>query len=196
MEVFPILTLGERIRKLRKGRGLTLEALAGTKLTKGMLSLIENNKAVPSIESLNYIASQLGVDVSDLLQDENVQELRDLLEQVEKLYFTDTKTLNNNKKYQQIKKMIEPFINHLTKGYESARLTELYGYSFYHVSEDKNWKKYILGSAQMYEKMNLVDRRASVGTFQVKVQFRNHKYETALKMLLAERDYLEKIFRI
>lgn len=95
--------------------------------------------------------------------------------------------------------MIEPFINHLTKGYESARLTELYGYSLYHVSEDKedkNWKKYILSSAQMYEKMNLVDRRASVGTFQVKVQFRNHKYETALKMLLAERDYLEKIFRI
>lgn len=197
MEVFPILTLGERIRKLRKGRGLTLEALAGTKLTKGMLSLIENNKAVPSIESLNYIASQLGVDVSDLLQDENVQELRDILEQVEKLYFTDTKTLNNNKKYQQIKQMIEPFINHLTKGYESARLTELYGYSLYHVSEDKedkNWKKYILSSAQMYEEMNLVDRRASVGTFQVKVQFRNHKYETALKMLLAERDYLEKNF--
>lgn len=195
MEVFPISTLGERIRKLRKERGLTLEALAGTKLTKGMLSLIENNKAVPSIESLNYIASQLGVDVSDLLQDENVQELRDLLEEVEKLYFTDTTIRNNkNKKYQQMIKMIEPFINHLMKGYESARLTELYGYSLYHVSEDKNWKKYILRSAQMYEEMNLVDRRASVGIFQVNVQFRNHKYETALKMLLSERDYLEKNF--
>ena len=49
-------TLGERIRTLRKQQKMTLEALAGTELTKGMLSLIENNKANPSMESLNYIA--------------------------------------------------------------------------------------------------------------------------------------------
>ncbi|WP_372869850.1 helix-turn-helix domain-containing protein, partial [Planomicrobium okeanokoites] len=54
-------SLGELIRKLRKERGLTLQALAGEELSKGMLSLIENNKANPSMESLAYIAEQLGV---------------------------------------------------------------------------------------------------------------------------------------
>ena len=38
--------LGERIRTLRKQRKMTLEALAGERLTKGMLSQIENNKAI------------------------------------------------------------------------------------------------------------------------------------------------------
>ena len=58
--------LGERIRKLRKQKKLTLEELAGSGLTKGMLSLIENNKANPSMESLAYIAQRLEVDVSQL----------------------------------------------------------------------------------------------------------------------------------
>ena len=53
-------TLGLRIRQLRKEQKLTLEALAGNKLTKGMLSLIENGKAQPSMESLSYIAERLG----------------------------------------------------------------------------------------------------------------------------------------
>jgi len=39
MEVLLIETLGERIRKLRKEKKLTLEVLAGDELTKGMLSL-------------------------------------------------------------------------------------------------------------------------------------------------------------
>lgn len=40
-------SLGARIRKLRKEKKLTLEALAGDRLTKGMLSQIENEKAKP-----------------------------------------------------------------------------------------------------------------------------------------------------
>ena len=34
-----------------------------------MLSLIENNKANPSMESLNYIAERLNVDVTELLEE-------------------------------------------------------------------------------------------------------------------------------
>ena len=81
MEVCPIETLGERIRKLRKQQKLTLEALAGKELTKGMLSLIENNKANPSMESLSYIAERLGVEVVELLEEVSTQELREVLEQ-------------------------------------------------------------------------------------------------------------------
>ena len=78
--MFLLNTLGERIRSLRKQRKMTLEALAGDQLTKGMLSLIENNKANPSMESLSYIAEQLGVEMSELLEEVNTQELREVLE--------------------------------------------------------------------------------------------------------------------
>jgi len=50
--------LGERIRAIRKLKKMTLEALAGDQLTKGMLSQIENNKARPSMDSLEYIGTR------------------------------------------------------------------------------------------------------------------------------------------
>ena len=74
-EVAPFM-LGDRIRKLRKQKKLTLEALAGEGLTKGMLSLIENNKAKPSMESLAYVAERLGVEVTDLLEEISTQEVK------------------------------------------------------------------------------------------------------------------------
>ena len=76
--------LGSRIRQLRKERKLTLAQLAGDRLTKGMLSLIENGKAQPSMESLHYIAGQLQVDVSSLLGDE-VESFKELMLEVEEL---------------------------------------------------------------------------------------------------------------
>ena len=58
---------------MRKQQEFTLDALAGT---EACLSLIENNKANPSMESLNYIAGRLGVEVSELLEEVSTQELR------------------------------------------------------------------------------------------------------------------------
>ena len=76
--------LGSRIRQLRKERKLTLAQLAGDRLTKGMLSLIENGKAQPSMDSLHYIAGQLQVEVSSLLGDE-VESFKELMLEVEEM---------------------------------------------------------------------------------------------------------------
>ena len=119
-----IETLGERIRKLRKQQKFTLEALAGSELTKGMLSLIENNKANPSMESLTYIAKRLGVEVSKLLEEVSSQELREVLVQVEKLYYTKLDDLSDE--HDQLIALIKPYAEKLTQGYEAARLLELY----------------------------------------------------------------------
>ena len=117
-------TLGERIRKLRKQQKMTLEALAGTELTKGMLSLIENNKANPSMESLNYIAKQLGVEVTELLEEISGQELREVLDQAELLL--NTKYYDLSDELEQVKNLIEPYIPRLTQGYEATRLLDIY----------------------------------------------------------------------
>jgi len=53
-------TLGERIRQARKARRMTLQQVAGNRLSVSMLSRIETGQATPSIETLQLIAEQLG----------------------------------------------------------------------------------------------------------------------------------------
>lgn len=61
------MTLGERLRTLRCARGMTQKQLAGTCITRNMLSQIENDQARPSMRTLEYLAQTLGVDVGQLL---------------------------------------------------------------------------------------------------------------------------------
>lgn len=84
-------TLGERIRTLRKQRKLTLESCAGEQMTKGMLSLIENNKANPSMENLNYLAKRLEVEVSELMEEVSGSELQALLDKAEQVVKSEEK---------------------------------------------------------------------------------------------------------
>lgn len=62
------MTLGERIRNLRKSKKMTLVDLAGNEITKGMLSLIENDKSKPSMDTLQHIAKALEVSIGYLTQ--------------------------------------------------------------------------------------------------------------------------------
>lgn len=55
----PDKKLGEKIRELRKQRGITQKDLAGDKITRNMLSLIESGNASPSVSTLLYIAERL-----------------------------------------------------------------------------------------------------------------------------------------
>ena len=64
-------TLGEKIKALRKEKKLTQTALAGSELTKSMLSQIENGKATPSMKTLQYIAEKLECEASFLLEDDD-----------------------------------------------------------------------------------------------------------------------------
>jgi transcriptional regulator with XRE-family HTH domain len=180
--------LGDRIRKIRKQKKLTLEALAGTELTKGMLSLIENNKAKPSMESLVYIAERLGVEVTDLLEEVSTQELRETLEKAETLFNQKGETAKD--KYKQLLTLIEPYIKKLTQGYESARLLDIYSQSLYR-EEFPGWEEFCNQAAAMYDKMNLTSRRGQIAIFRSLVYFIKHEYHNALEILLKERKEIE-----
>lgn len=65
------MTVGEKIRKLRTDKSMTQKELAGDKITRNMLSLIEKGRALPSVETLKYIAERLKVSSGYLLADEN-----------------------------------------------------------------------------------------------------------------------------
>ena len=176
-------TLGERIRSLRKAKGLTLQALAGDVMTKGMLSLIENNKANPSMESLSFIAKQLGIDRNELLAQVPTAELRALLQDVERLYKEELQELSD---FTPIIEKIAPYADKLPYRYESARLLEIYSRCQYYAKMD-DWQKALEKSEEMYEGLHLVNNSADVHMFRAMMKFNEHRYAEALGMLQASR---------
>ncbi|MDR7464419.1 MAG: helix-turn-helix transcriptional regulator, partial [Armatimonadota bacterium] len=63
------MTLGARIRELRRARGLTQRALAGDDLSESFISMLEHDKVRPSMGSLRLLADRLGVPLSTLIDD-------------------------------------------------------------------------------------------------------------------------------
>lgn len=68
-----ILSLGEKIKRLRKEKDLTLKDLAGDRITPGQISLVESGKSNPSMDLLEYIATFLGTSVEYLMESEETQ---------------------------------------------------------------------------------------------------------------------------
>lgn len=63
------MTLGEKIRKLRRENGMTQVQLAGSHITRNMLSQIENGSASPSLQTVYYLADMLKVSAAYLIAD-------------------------------------------------------------------------------------------------------------------------------
>jgi transcriptional regulator with XRE-family HTH domain len=63
------LQIGDRIKSLRIKQNRTLQEVAdASDLSKSMISKIENNKAVPSVAALVKIATTLGTNIANLLE--------------------------------------------------------------------------------------------------------------------------------
>lgn len=66
------MELGERIKQARLEAGLSQRQLCGDRLTRNMLSLIENGSARPSMDTLRFFAQQLGRPVGWFLEEQAV----------------------------------------------------------------------------------------------------------------------------
>lgn len=83
------MELGEKIKALRKARGLTQAQLAGEHITRNMLCEIEKGKASPSLDTLSAIAEGLSVPAAFLLdagEDLFGYAKREAMAQIRKLY--------------------------------------------------------------------------------------------------------------
>ena len=70
-----VLSIGQKVAKWRKEKGLTLQELAGkAHLTAAFISQIEHDKASPSIATLKTIAHALDAKVIDFFADELLQD--------------------------------------------------------------------------------------------------------------------------
>ncbi len=66
------MEIGDRIKQARVEAGLSQRQLCGDTITRNMLSLIESGKARPSMDTLSYLAGQLGKPVGYFLGEETV----------------------------------------------------------------------------------------------------------------------------
>lgn len=70
MKEFSIEAIGDNICKHRKEQGLTQKELADfTELSESTIKEYEENKGLPPIEDIKTIASFLGVNISDIVED-------------------------------------------------------------------------------------------------------------------------------
>ncbi|WP_431027176.1 helix-turn-helix domain-containing protein [Lysinibacillus sp. LZ02] len=174
--------LGSRIRHLRKERKLTLAQLAGERLTKGMLSLIENGKAQPSMESLHYIAQQLQVDVSALLGEE-IESFKELMLEVEEMRVQLNDHPDDKVRAQIIIDKINPIVNKLqTDRYEHIRLKEIYLISLTLIN-NKLDEQALYDVMNWYEGVHAYSRLLSCYNFLCWYAFERKDYEKALDML-------------
>ena len=66
-----MLTLGQKIKAIRKEKGLTQAELVENRITRNQLSLIENGINNPSISTLKFIAQRLNVPMSYFLSNDD-----------------------------------------------------------------------------------------------------------------------------
>jgi transcriptional regulator with XRE-family HTH domain len=68
------MNLGNKLRRMRQARGLTAVELAKrARVTTGFISQLEHSQTVPSLHTLQRIATVLGVSLTYFLLEENLQ---------------------------------------------------------------------------------------------------------------------------
>ncbi len=65
------MTIGEKIKSLRKSKGMTQSELCTGQITRNMLSLIENDLATPSLQTLSFLAERLGISAGYFLDSDD-----------------------------------------------------------------------------------------------------------------------------
>lgn len=65
------MDIGAKLKAARLAAGMSQRQLCGEKITRNMLSLIENGSANPSMDTLRYLAHRLGQPVSKFLGEES-----------------------------------------------------------------------------------------------------------------------------
>lgn len=176
-------TLGEKIRSLRHEKKLTLVQLAGNKMTKGMLSLIENNKATPSMENLTYIAEQLNVSVAELLDDH--------LEKEDKLLHTIKHILKNEQTFEKNAKSIWQLYNpdrSLSDQLSGAQLAVYFGKSAYYMK--KPMTPFFNHAETVYKSLHATDLWIDTVFERVRLLINDQLFEDSLQFLNEKKEEL------
>ncbi|EJS67127.1 XRE family transcriptional regulator [Bacillus cereus] len=175
-------TLGEKIKTLRKEKKLTQAELAGSELTKSMLSQIENGKATPSMKTLQYIADKLECETSFLLEEDD-GEIVELITKMEQLIKENKCDEVYDTLLPIVQKEMPPTLN-------TARLYKQF-ITGAAIMKDYNIESYVEKATSIFEKYTLYrDSTETKLTFSYAL-FTRKKYEECLQLIASIRDDYE-----
>ena len=171
-------TLGEKIKALRKKKKLTQTELAGSELTKSMLSQIENGKATPSMKTLQYIAEKLGCETSFLLEEDD-DEMVELIQKMERLI---------KNKCDEVYETLLPIVQkELPSTLNTARLYKQF-ITAAAVMNDYNIEYYVETAVSIFEKYTLYRESTETKLLFYYMLFKQKKYKECLQMIATIRD--------
>ncbi|MBP3970565.1 helix-turn-helix transcriptional regulator [Bacillus sp. WL1] len=171
-------TLGEKIKSLRKEKKLTQTKLAGSELTKSMLSQIENGKATPSMKTLQYIAEKLGCETSFLLEEDD-DEMVELIQKMERLI---------KNKCDEVYETLLPIVQkELPSTLNTARLYKQF-ITAAAVMNDYNIEYYVETAVSIFEKYTLYRESTETKLLFYYMLFKQKKYKECLQMIATIRD--------
>ncbi|WP_242282083.1 helix-turn-helix transcriptional regulator [Bacillus cereus group sp. BfR-BA-01346] len=171
-------TLGEKIKALRKEKKLTQTELAGSELTKSMLSQIENGKATPSMKTLQYIAEKLGCETSFLLEEDD-DEILELIQKMERLI---------KNKCDEVYETLLPIVQkELPSTLNTARLYKQF-ITAAAVMNDYNIEYYVETAVSIFEKYTLYRESTETKLLFYYMLFKQKKYKECLQMIATIRD--------
>lgn len=171
-------TLGEKIKALRKEKKLTQTELAGSELTKSMLSQVENGKATPSMKTLQYIAEKLECETSFLLE-EDEGEIVELIQKMERLI---------KNKCDEVYETLLPIVQkELPSTLNTARLYKQF-ITAAAVMNDYNIEYYVETAVSIFEKYTLYRESTETKLLFYYMLFKQKKYKECLQMIATIRD--------
>ncbi|MEK5031070.1 helix-turn-helix transcriptional regulator [Paenibacillus sp. FSL R7-0302] len=176
-------TIGEKVKQLRKAKGLTQTDLAGDHMTKSMLSQIENGRALPSMNSLQVLAGRLGVDPGYFLEGEEEAELAPLVREMEAEF--------KAKNYREVIQRLQPLTERtLPMTIDAARLLEFYVSSLFYTGAGGGEAE-LARAALIYERFGLFVERAKVQYISYALNFAQSRYAEGLELIRRVRKEYE-----
>lgn len=185
------LYIGSKIRALRLQKKISQSQLCDNFMNRVVLSRIENNKALPSLEQLIHISERLEVPLSYFVNDITYDELIEN-DNISSSIISD---LFNNQNYYEIVKLIEYNHDEFLKIQDFNKYYYA-GASFFNIGLYNDALKYLkryvnlfLKSKEDIQKLN-IDNFCQALNIQFKIMLKNHNYEKGIRYLELAKKYL------
>lgn len=176
--------MGEKIKKLRKDNKMTQTELAGSEMTKSMLSQIENNLTMPSMKNLQYLASRLGKPASYFLEDD-LEQNNPIVEEIQEELRKAANLLSGGKVQEALAKleMMPDKFNLDHEGKLYADFLTKYGECFIELNNFELGKEKIEEAVAIYKNKYLFIEAAKSYYLLIGIPWSNFDYDKCLEIL-------------
>jgi transcriptional regulator with XRE-family HTH domain len=98
-----LIQIGNKIKEIRKAKGITVQELANkAEVSKGLISQIENNRTIPSLLVLMNIITSLGLDLNEFFKGIEQQQVSHVIVKRSEEYYEFEKEKTKGFRYKRI----------------------------------------------------------------------------------------------